>query len=549
MIGVAPETFTVDGRGPWFAPLVAPRQRAVRAALSDASAGLGREPTGPRAGLLAALAHGIAWTWGESVDRAALRVGAAALEIVQELARTGAPHDLVPLARALDGQRLRAAAIRVARSRQGVLDAWIDRWARADVGRRPIPEAVLAFRGAVAVGCLGGGLDARLQPSLEALGTWLGLAWEEAAGPVSPAAWDGAWRALGTPTERVPAREGALRLLAELPPSGLTEALADSVRALGSVDGCRTFDAWAPRTPPLAAGTVPDCPVERALIAQMADGAPDLQAAARFLLRQGGKRVRPRLVLAAAEACGADPSCAVDAAAAVEWLHQASLVLDDILDHAEVRRGLPALHRATDIPFATGAAIWVLVRLREVAKGLPSEVAEALGTAAFRLADGQGSELVHTGDPALSETEHLRVLATKTGALFAEATAIGALCAGADARRVARFRRFGHEIGIAFQLVDDALDYTGDLARLGKAPGTDLRAHKPTLPWILRRAAGGAPPLGSTGPDALDAVRPCCDAVLERARTHRARAVAALEPSERTPALLALADALVERSA
>ncbi len=174
-------------------------------------------------------------------------------------------------------------------------------------------------------------------------------------------------------------------------------------------------------------------------------------------------------------------------AAAVEWIHQGSLVIDDIVDEAPLRRGAAPLHEATSSPFAAGVAIFVFARVLRAIDGSHPAIRKHLVDAGSTLVTGERLELRHTGDAALSLTNYYRVIEAKTARLFSAAAAVGALVAEATTRHVRALGRFGREIGLAFQITDDRLDYLGDEETLGKRPGTDLRAAKMTLPLILLR--------------------------------------------------------------
>jgi octaprenyl-diphosphate synthase len=279
-------------------------------------------------------------------------------------------------------------------------------------------------------------------------------------------------------------------------------------------------------------------------------GEGPLVEAARWLRARGGKRVRARMALGAARAVGGDPARALAAAAGVEWVHAASLVLDDIVDEAELRRGAAALHRATSTPFAAGVAGWLLVRTLLADRG--DAGVDGLGETLLALAEGQRAELARAGDLAMSLDEWYGIATAKTARLFAHAATVGGAAVGATPAQQRALARYGEQIGLAFQIVDDLLDFVGDEGTLGKRPGQDLRAGRVTFPLLLLRDIAPAL-LASPSPDAIRAglvrfgVPELC---LARARAHRDRAVAALERLPGDPAeLVALAHLCVERSA
>ncbi|MCA9606912.1 MAG: polyprenyl synthetase family protein, partial [Myxococcales bacterium] len=160
-----------------------------------------------------------------------------------------------------------------------------------------------------------------------------------------------------------------------------------------------------------------------------------------------------------------------------------------IIDDARVRRGAPPLHTATSDAFATGITVFLFARVLRRTHAMHPDIRKHLVQAATALAEGERLELQHTAMPQVSMTGYYKIIEAKTARLFSAAAMNGALAAEADRKHAAALGRFGREIGLAFQLVDDLLDYVGDEPALGKAPGTDLRAAKVTLPMILLRDA------------------------------------------------------------
>ena len=220
----------------------------------------------------------------------------------------------------------------------------------------------------------------------------------------------------------------------------------------------------------------------------------DLYDAMYYSLLAGGKRIRPVLVLETCRMCGGDPAAALPFAGAVEMIHTYSLIHDDLpaMDDDDLRRGRPTCHRAFD----EGTAILAGDALLTDAFGfmarasLPAErVLEALALAADAagaagMAGGQMLDLDGEGG-TLSEAELTELTAKKTGALLRLACESGAVLSGADPARRAALRRYGEELGIAFQITDDILDVTGDAATLGKNAGHDAQQAKATWPSLL----------------------------------------------------------------
>jgi farnesyl diphosphate synthase len=239
--------------------------------------------------------------------------------------------------------------------------------------------------------------------------------------------------------------------------------------------------------------------LERWVVApQVAQMAPDLPRAMRYAVLDGGKRLRPLLVLAAQEACvaqagtlGATSEAALRAACAVELIHAYSLVHDDMpcMDNDVLRRGKPTVHvefgQATAL--LAGDALQALAfelltpAEQEIDPVIQARLCAQLARAAGHggMAGGQAIDLAHVGR-SLKRAELQRMHELKTGALLQGSVVMGALCGAADAHAVAGLTAYGAAIGLAFQVVDDVLDVTADSATLGKTAGKDAHANKPT---------------------------------------------------------------------
>lgn len=216
---------------------------------------------------------------------------------------------------------------------------------------------------------------------------------------------------------------------------------------------------------------------------------------------RGGKLLRPSLCLLACEALGGDRRAALPAAAAIELLHNFTLIHDDVEDASAERHGRPTLWRlygeaqainAGDGMFALAQA--TLLRLAERGTRADRVVAAArvLDEASLRLCEGQHLDLTYAEREAISEDEYVAMIEGKTAALLAASCAIGALLPGADERAVDGMRAFGRELGLAFQVRDDVLGIWGDAAKTGKPVGGDLLEAKKSYPVVigLDRAGG-----------------------------------------------------------
>lgn len=207
---------------------------------------------------------------------------------------------------------------------------------------------------------------------------------------------------------------------------------------------------------------------------------------AHHLIDSGGKRLRPMLTLAAAKLCGYHGNGHIRVAAAVEFMHTATLLHDDVVDESSLRRGKETArviwgNQASVLvgDFLLGQAFRTLVDVGS----LP--VLKILSNAAAVIAEGEVMQLAAAKNTSTTEDEYLAIINAKTAALFSAAAEVGAAIVDRPAPEQTALKSYGRNLGLAFQLVDDALDYSGDTAHLGKAIGDDFREGKITLPVIL----------------------------------------------------------------
>lgn len=212
----------------------------------------------------------------------------------------------------------------------------------------------------------------------------------------------------------------------------------------------------------------------------------------KYVQMSGGKRVRPAVLLLAARLCGYSGDLAVLNAAVVEFIHTATLVHDDIIDSAETRRGRLTAHSrwGSDITVLLGDYLYIRSMSMALSQG-SLEVVRLLCDCTLRLIEGELYQLTKTGDASITEAEHFEIIRHKTAFLFAGCAEIGGMLGTATAEQRTALREYGFDLGIAFQIVDDVLDYTADAAALGKPLGGDLREGKVTLPIILLLQRGG----------------------------------------------------------
>ena len=213
---------------------------------------------------------------------------------------------------------------------------------------------------------------------------------------------------------------------------------------------------------------------------------PLVQAMVRHVLAAGGKRLRPLLTLLTARALGRDSADLYPRACALEFLHSATLLHDDILDGAELRRGIPAAHTifGPTQTILAGDALLALGNKLMAQSGDPRLTA-VISEAIMHTATGEIAEIAHVRNARLSEVEYLEIITGKTAYLIQAACRCGAILAkaGKDMERSAA--AFGLSLGIAFQLVDDALDYSSTSEETGKPVGADILEGKVTLPLLL----------------------------------------------------------------
>jgi octaprenyl-diphosphate synthase len=212
----------------------------------------------------------------------------------------------------------------------------------------------------------------------------------------------------------------------------------------------------------------------------------------RYIQMSGGKRVRPAVLLMAARLSGYTGDRAVLYASVVEFIHTATLVHDDIIDGADLRRGRMAVHSrwGNDITVLLGDYLYI----KSMAMALTQdslEIIRLLCDVTLRMIEGELYQLTKTGDVDITEDEHFEIIRRKTAFLFGGCAQIGGMLGGVTPERESALCEYGFNLGVSFQLVDDLLDYTADQTALGKPIGGDLREGKVTLPIIMLLKRGG----------------------------------------------------------
>jgi octaprenyl-diphosphate synthase len=218
---------------------------------------------------------------------------------------------------------------------------------------------------------------------------------------------------------------------------------------------------------------------------------PMVEEIAAYLIEAGGKRLRPLLVLLCAKACGYEGHDHVKLAAVIEFLHTAMLLHDDVVDESDLRRGRKTVNTAWgNAPsvlvgdFLHSRAFEMMVDIGNV------RVMEILSRATNVIAQGEVQQLSFIRNPATTEVEYMEIISRKTAMLFQAAAHAGAVLACADKKTEHALRDYGLHLGIAFQMVDDQLDYLGTPEELGKNIGDDLAEGKVTLPLIVAMRNG-----------------------------------------------------------
>jgi len=232
--------------------------------------------------------------------------------------------------------------------------------------------------------------------------------------------------------------------------------------------------------------------IDQLITERMQSDVPVIPALAEHLIAAGGKRLRPLLTVAAARLSGSDNDSCRKLAASVEFIHTATLLHDDVVDGSQLRRGKVAAHLIWGAAQSVLVGDFLFARAFELMVETDSMQALAILARASRvIAEGEVLQLTRSHDLNLSQAIYLDIIAAKTAELFAAASEAGAVSAGVDATRSAALRAYGLNLGLAFQLADDALDYGGATETLGKNAGDDFREGKATLPLLLAIARSG----------------------------------------------------------
>ena len=307
--------------------------------------------------------------------------------------------------------------------------------------------------------------------------------------------------------------------------------------------------------------------IEKAIELDTVCSAEAVTAISRHLQSSGGKRLRPLLVLLTARACGYQGDAAVRLGAVTEIVHAATLVHDDVIDGAEVRRGRPSTNQRWGNQISVLAGDWLYMQafaltLRERNFRLLDLLIELTQT----MVEGELAQAEMVGRVEITEQEHLNLIHRKTACLFSVCCRFGSLLASDERTLEDRLGEFGRNLGMAFQLIDDVLDFSATEETLGKPVGNDLREGKVTLPLILALRECTPAERGRVEKVVADAGYESVSAaeirailerygaiqtVRRRAQTYTETAIAQLEPLPDSPhkrALLSIADMIIDRN-
>jgi octaprenyl-diphosphate synthase len=225
--------------------------------------------------------------------------------------------------------------------------------------------------------------------------------------------------------------------------------------------------------------------VNQVVVARLASDVALVNEIARYIVAGGGKRLRPLAVLLAARACGYKGERHVEAAAVIEFIHTATLLHDDVVDGSDLRRGRETSNHVWGNPASVLVGDYLYSRAFQLMVSLENlRIQEVMANATNAIAEGEVLQLMNAHDPDTSEQRYLEVIYRKTAKLFEAGAQVAAILAGASPETERALVDYGRHVGLAFQLVDDALDYSADREELGKNLGDDLAEGKPTLPLI-----------------------------------------------------------------
>jgi octaprenyl-diphosphate synthase len=264
--------------------------------------------------------------------------------------------------------------------------------------------------------------------------------------------------------------------------------------------------------------------VDEELVRQSSSDIPLIENIGRYICSSGGKRVRPAILLLGARMCGYDGPVGPRLGAVVEMIHSATLVHDDIIDNAGVRRGRTSVNAQWGNEITVLMGDWLYMTSFRLALGERHfQVLDVLIEATRKMIEGELIQLTFNGNLDITEEQHMEISKRKTAFLFSACSQLGAILGSQDEAKVEKMRLYGLNVGLAFQLVDDVLDFTSSESTLGKPVGSDLKEGKLTLPLIYLMR-DGKPEYRAMVRDALSESSPdrkCCDEVIRLVREYK----------------------------
>jgi octaprenyl-diphosphate synthase len=303
--------------------------------------------------------------------------------------------------------------------------------------------------------------------------------------------------------------------------------------------------------------------VERLLARSLRNRHPRVAQVVDHVRHYRGKRLRPVLLLLSARACGKVAPAHITLGAVVEMIHTATLVHDDVLDGARVRRRVATINALWGTKTSVLLGDYLFTHAFHLASTVDALACQLIGASTDRVCEGELCQVLHAGNLDLSEEEYFDIIDGKTAELTSCCCRLGALYAGSSSETIEALARFGRYVGQAFQIADDLLDLIGDEKTTGKSLGTDLEQGKLTLPLIHLMQTAGEPMasrvrqlLTAEGNSRRDTLRACLeeagsiDHARDRARDLAARAraeLACLPPSASRMILEAMTDRVVHR--
>jgi octaprenyl-diphosphate synthase len=229
------------------------------------------------------------------------------------------------------------------------------------------------------------------------------------------------------------------------------------------------------------------------IAARLDTGVPLVKEVSQYIISAGGKRLRPALLLLLCGALGYADARRYQLAAIIEFIHTATLLHDDVVDESTLRRGRSTANEHFGNPASVLVGDFLYSRAFQMMADLGDmRIMHILAEATNVIAEGEVLQLMNVHDASLTEADYLRVIRSKTAKLFEASARLAAVLAGADAATVEACATYGQALGTAFQVIDDVLDYDGDVDKMGKNLGDDLREGKVTLPLIIAMQRGTA---------------------------------------------------------